>query len=234
MWAVTVLPLHRCRHKGSCSSPAVTDLVTPVLLTCTGFLRLQFVHAVLLLFQILTDLFPFVNVNRLLVLFHLFLVAAVFFVPFVLLDISATKLGCLPAMPAQLAHMEINLGKPAVWAALWELILQILEVLVVLLAQQAHTVHWSVKHLARLAQLEPEAHQLDKLQFHLAQCARKEVTLSLVNPLVVHVRRDLSTRTSVNRFVHCVPLELTEQSQGPLQIVRACSARLGCPHSRDN
>ena len=179
------------------------------------------------------DLIPIVNANRFHVQFHINLVAAVFLVPFALLDTSAMKRGCLPVMPARLAHAEISLGNPvapAVRTACRELILQYQEVQFALLAQQAHTVHWSVNHPVRLAQLEPSAQILGGLQFHLAQRAPKELTLSLVKAVAQRVRLDLSARISVNRRVHRVPLEHTDQLQKPFQIVRACSARLECLH----
>ena len=84
--------------------------------------------------------------------------------------------------------------------------------------------HWSVNHPVRLAQLEPAAQMLDRVQFHLAQRAPKELTLSLVRAVAQRVRLDLSARMSVNRRVHRVPLEHTEELQQPLQIVRASSA----------
>ena len=43
--------------------------------------------------------------------------AAVLRVLFALLDILATRLGCLPVMAAQLAHMDRSLGKQMVAAA---------------------------------------------------------------------------------------------------------------------
>ena len=92
--------------------------------------------------------------------------------------------------------------------------------------------HWSVNHPVRLAQLEPAAQMLDRVQFHLAQRAPKELTLSLVRAVAQRVRLDLSARMSVNRRVHRVPLGHTEQSHQPLQLVRASSVRLvECLHS---